>query len=72
MFHCPGVPHSTDGPITWRQNCEIRRSRSTHISERTIHSDPEEHRDHCIPFSKESQDVINAVGNTELCELRRC
>ena len=39
-----------------------------HPQRQALQSDLEQHRQF-NPFSKESQDVIKAAGNTELCEL---
>ena len=39
-----------------------------HPQRQALHSDLQQHRQF-NPFSKESQDVIEAAGNTELCEL---
>ena len=45
----------------------FRRSRTT-LQRQALQSDLQQHRQF-NPFSKESQDVIKAAGNTELCEL---
>ena len=39
-----------------------------HLQRHALQSDLQQHRAF-NPFSKESQDVIKAAGNTELCEI---
>ena len=58
-FNIPGVPNST-----------VKRSHGVKIQNliQKIDSDLQQHRQF-NHFSKESQDVIKADGNTELCEL---
>ena len=67
-FNIPGLPRS-----------EVKRSHGVnvrnliqkienHPQRRALQSDLQQHRQF-NPFSKESRDVIQAVGNTELCEL---
>ena len=67
-FNIPGVPHSA-----------VERSQSVNVQNliQKIENHPQRHalqsdlqqRRQFNPFSKESQDVIKAAGNTELCEL---
>ena len=66
-FNIPGVPNST-----------VKRSHGVNVQNliqkiknhqrQALQSDLQQHRQF-NPFSKESQDVIKAAGNTELCEL---
>ena len=67
-FNIPGVPNST-----------VKRSHGVNVQNliqqienrpqrQAFQSDLQQHRPF-NPFSKESQDVIKAAGNTELCEL---
>ena len=55
-FNIPGLPHSA-----------VKRSHG-HPQRRALQSDLQQHRPFS-PFSKESRDVIEEAGNTELCEL---
>ena len=67
-FNIPGVPNST-----------VKRSHGVNVQNliqkienrpqcQALQSDLQQHRQF-NPFSKESQEVIKAAGNTELCEL---
>ena len=67
-FNIPGVPNST-----------VKRSHGVNVhnliqkienfpQRQALQSDLQQHRAF-NPFSKESQDVIKAAGNTELCEI---
>ena len=67
-FNIPRVPHST-----------VKRSHGVNVrnliqkienrpQRHALHSDLQQHRQFNL-FIKESQDVIKAAGNTELCEL---
>ena len=67
-FNIPGLPHST-----------VKRSHGINVHNliqkienrphrQALQSDLQQHRQFNL-FSKESQDVIKAAGNTELCEL---
>ena len=63
-FNIPGVPNST-----------VKRSHGVNvqnliqkIANQALQSDLQQHRPF-NPFSKASQDVIKAAGNTELCEI---
>ena len=67
-FNIPGVPNS-----------KVKRSHGVNVQNliqkiennpqrQALQSDLQQHRQF-NPFSKESQDVIKAAGNTELCEL---
>ena len=67
-FNIPGLPHST-----------VKRSHGVNVQNliQKIENDPQRHalqsdlqqRRQFNPFSKESQDMIKAAGNIELCEL---
>ena len=67
-FNIPGVPNSTVKRITWRQRSKLIQKIENHPQRQALQSDLQQHRAF-IPFSKESQDVIKAAGNTELCEI---
>ena len=56
-FNIPGVPNST-----------VKRSHGVNVQRQALQSDLQQHRSF-NPFSKESQDVIKAAGNTELREI---
>ena len=67
-FNIPGVPHST---VKRSHGVNVRnliRKIENHPQRHALQSDLQQHRPF-NPFSKESQDVIKAAGNTELCEL---
>ena len=65
-FNIPGVPNSmvkrSHGVTNLIQKIE------NHPQRQALQSDLQQHRVF-NPFSKESQDVIKAAGNTELCEI---
>ena len=64
----PGVPHST---VKRSHGINVRnliQKIENHPQRQALQSDLQQHRQF-NPFSKESQDVIKAAGNTELCEL---
>ena len=67
-FNIPGVPHSA----VKRSHCvnfrNLIQKIENHPQRHALQSDLQQHRQF-NPFSKESQDVIKAVGNIELCEL---
>ena len=67
-FNIPGVPQSTvkRSHVVNVQN--LIQKIGNHPQRQALQSDHQQHRQF-NPFSKESQDVIKAVGNTELCEL---
>ena len=70
-FNIPGVPHSA---VERSQGVNVRnliQKIENHPQRHALQSDLQQHRQF-NPFSKEckeSQDVIKAAGNTELCEL---
>ena len=64
-FNIPGVPHSTVKRCVNVRN--LIQKIENHPQRQALQSDLQQHRQF-NPFSKESQDVIKAAGNTELCE----
>ena len=67
-FNIPGVPHST---VKRSHGVNVRnliQKIENHPQRQALQSDLQQHRQFNL-FSKESQDVIKAAGNTELCEL---
>ena len=67
-FNIPGVPHSA---VKRSHGVSVRnliQKIENHPQRHALQSDLQQHRQF-NPFSKESQDVIKASGNTELCEL---
>ena len=67
-FNIPGVPHST---VKRSHGVNVRnliQKIENHPQRQALQNDLQQHRQF-NPFSKESQDVIEAAGNTELCEL---
>ena len=67
-FNIPGVPHST---VKRSHGVNVRnliQKIENHPQRQALQSDLQQHKQF-NPFSKESQDVIKAAGNTELCEL---
>ena len=67
-FNIPGVPHFA---VKRSHGINVRnliQKIENHPQRRTLQSDLQQHRQFNA-FSKESQDVIKAAGNTELCEL---
>ena len=67
-FNIPGVPHSA---VKRSHGVNVRnliQKIENHPQRHALQSDLQQHRQF-NPFSKESQDVIKAAGNTELCEL---
>ena len=67
-INIPGVPHST---VKRSHGVNVRnliQKIENHPQRQALQSDLQQHRQF-NPFSKESQDVIKAAGNTELCEL---
>ena len=67
-FNIPGVPNSTVKRSHGVNVHSLIQKIENHPQRQALQSDLQQHRPF-IPFSKESQDVIKAVGNTELCEL---
>ena len=67
-FNIPGVPLSA---VKRSHGVNVRnliQKIENHPQRHALQSDLQQHRQF-NPFSKESQDVIKAAGNTELCEL---
>ena len=67
-FNIPGVPNSTVKRSHGVNIQNLIQKIENHPQRQALQSDLQEHRQF-NPFSKESQDVIKAAGNTELCEL---
>ena len=67
-FNIPGVPHSTVKRSHGVNVQNLIQKIENHPKRQALQSDLQQHRQF-NPFSKESQDVIKAAGNTELCEL---
>ena len=67
-FNIPGVPNST---VKRSHGVNVHNSIQkieNHPQRQALQSDLQQHRAF-NPFSKESQDVIKAAGNTELCKI---
>ena len=67
-FNIPGLPHSAVKRSHGVNVQNLIQKIENHPHRRALQSDLQQHRQF-NPFSKESQDVIKAAGNTELCEL---
>ena len=67
-FNIPGVPNSTVKRSHDVNVQNLIQKIKNHPQRQALQSDLQQHRQF-NPFSKESQDVIKAAGNTELCEL---
>ena len=67
-FNIPGVPNSTVKRSHGVNVQNLIQNIENHPQRQALQSDFQQHRQF-NPFSKESQDVITAAGNTELCEL---
>ena len=67
-FNIPGVPHSAVERSYGVNVQNLIQKIENHPQRQALHSDLQQHRAF-NPFSKESQDVIKAAGNTELCEI---
>ena len=67
-FNIPGVPNSTVKRSHGVNVHNLIHKIENHPQRQALQSDLQQHRPF-NPFSKESQDVIKAAGNTELCEL---
>ena len=67
-FNIPGVPHSAVKRSHGVDVQNLIQKIENHPHRYALQSDLQQHRQF-NPFSKESQDVIKAAGNTELCEL---
>ena len=67
-FNIPGLPHSAVKRSHGGNVQNLIHKIENHPQRQALQSDLQQHRQF-NPFSKESQDVIKTVGNTELCEL---
>ena len=67
-FNIPGVPNSMVKRSYGVNVHNLIQKIENHPQRQALQSDLQQHRAF-NPFSKESQDVIKAAGNTELCEL---
>ena len=67
-FNIPGVPNSTVKQSHGVNVQNLIQKVENHPQRQALQSDLQQHRQF-NPFSKESQDVIKAAGNIELCEL---
>ena len=67
-FNIPGVPNSTVKRSHGVNVQNLIQKIENHPQRQALQSDLQQHRPF-NPFSKESQDVIKAAGNTELCEI---
>ena len=67
-FNIPGVPKTTVKRSHGVSVQNLIQKIENHPQRQALQSDLQQHRQF-NPFSKESQDVIKAAGNTELCEL---
>ena len=67
-FNIPGVPNSTVRRSHGVNVQNLIQKIENHPHRQALQSDLQQHRAF-NPFSKESQDVIEAAGNTELCEM---
>ena len=67
-FNIPGVPKSTVKRSHGVNVHNLIQKIENHPQRQALQSDLQQHRAFNL-FSKESQDVIKAAGNTELCEI---
>ena len=67
-FNIPGVPNLTVKRSHGVNVQNLIQKIENHPQRQALQSDLQQHRPFNF-FSKESQDVIKAAGNTELCEL---
>ena len=67
-FNIPGVPNSVVERSHGVNVHNLIQKIENHPQRQALQSDLQQHRAF-NPFSKESQDVIKAAGNTELCEI---
>ena len=67
-FNIPGLPHSAVKQLHGASVRELIQKIENHPHRHALQSDLQQ-RQQFNPFSKESQDMIKAAGNTELCEL---
>ena len=68
-FNIPRVPHSTVKRSHGVNVLNVIQKIQNHPQRQALQSDLQQHRAF-NPFSQESQYVIQAAGNTQLCELR--
>ena len=66
-FNVPGLPHSAVKRSHGVNVQNLIQKIENHPQRHALQSDLQQHRQF-NPFSKESRDVIEAIGNTELCE----
>ena len=69
-FNIPGVSNSTVKRSHGVNVQNLIQKIENHPQRQALQSDLQQHRPF-NPFSKESQDVIKAAGNTELCEWQQ-
>ena len=67
-FNIPGVPNSTVKRSHGVNVQNLTQKIENHPQRRALPCDLQQHRPF-NPFSKESQDVIKAAGNTEVCKI---
>ena len=67
-FNIPGLPHSAVKRSHGVNVQNLIQKIESHPQRQALQSDLQQHRQF-NPFSRESQDAIKAVGNTELCEI---
>ena len=67
-FNIPSVPNSTVKRSHGVNVQNLIQKIENHPQRQALQSDLQQHRQF-NPFSKESQELIKAAGNTELCEL---
>ena len=67
-FNIPGVPNSTVKRSHGVNVQNLTQKIENHPQRQALQSDLQQHRQF-NPSSKESKDVIEAAGNTELCEI---
>ena len=67
-FNIPGLPHSAVKQSHGINVQNLIQKIENHPQRQALQSDFQQHRQF-NPCSKESQELINAAGNTELCEL---
>ena len=67
-FNIPGLPHSAVKQSHGVNVQKLMQKIENHPHRHALQSDLQQHRQF-NPFSKQSQDMIKAAGNIELCEL---
>ena len=67
-FNIPGLPHSAVKQSHGANVQDLIQKSENHPHRQALQSDLQQ-RQQFNPFSKESQNVIKAAGNTELCEI---